>query len=81
MLLAGFVLITDNQVHWGNLALAEVFALLLGIWLGVLGLDLWRGNRPAKRVGGALLLLLASGYWLTWLGLNYWLISALLAEG
>ena len=79
MLLSGFTLITNNKVHYGNLALAETLAIVLGIGLWVVGLDIWRGSGSVRKVGGALLLLLAAGYTLCWLGVNYLLADMILS--
>ena len=71
MLLSGFTLITNNKIHYGNLALAEALTILLGVGLWVIGLDVWRGSSRARKIGGGCLLLVAALYTLGWLGLNY----------
>ena len=65
-------LITNNKINYGDVALAEGLLTLLGVGLWVLGLDVWRGQSRARKIGGGLLLLLAAGYTIAWASLNYW---------
>ena len=44
VLLAGFTIITNSKIHYGNLAVAEALTIMVGSWLWVGGLDLWRSS-------------------------------------
>ena len=65
-------LVTNNQVNYGDVAIGEGLLTLIGIGLWVLGTDVWRGQSRARKISGALLLLLAAGYSAAWVGINYW---------
>ena len=65
-----FPLIKEAKIQYGNLGLAELLTVPLGIGLWVLGLRLRRGGRWPKRAAGIVLLVLAVIYTLGWLGIN-----------
>jgi hypothetical protein len=65
-------LVTNNKINYGDVALGEGLLTLLGIGLWVIGIDVWRGQSRARKIGGVLLLLLAASYSVAWAGLNYW---------
>ncbi len=65
-------MVTNNKINYGDVLLGESLLTLFGIGLWVVGLDVWRGQSRARKVGGALLLLLAAGYSVVWAGINYW---------
>jgi len=65
-------LVTNNKVNYGDVAIGEGLLTLLGIGLWVLGADVWRGQSRGRRIGGAFLLLVAAGYSVAWVGINYW---------
>jgi len=77
ILLSGFTLITNNKVHYGNLAMAEALTILLGVGLWVIGLDVWRGSSRGRKLGGGGLLLVAALYTVGWLGMNYLFVETL----
>lgn len=72
LLLVSISLITNNKINYFDLVLAEALSVLFGLVLWTVGLDLWRGRGRLRKLSGAVLLLLALGYSLGWLGLNYW---------
>ncbi|MGI4832537.1 MAG: hypothetical protein ACRYFK_03650 [Janthinobacterium lividum] len=73
MLLAiNISLVTNNKLNYFDLILGETLITLFGVGLWVVGVDVWRGQTRARKVGGALVLLLAAGYSVAWAGLNYW---------
>ena len=65
-------LVTNNKINYVDLLVGEGLLTLIGIGLWVLGVEVWRGQSRARKVGGVALLLLATGYSLAWLGINYW---------
>lgn len=65
-------LVTNSKINYGQVAIGEGLLTLIGIGLWVLGTDVWRGQSRARKIGGALLLLLAAGYTVAWAGINYW---------
>ena len=70
-------LVTNNRINYGQLVLGESLLTLIGIGLWVVGIDVWQGQSRARKIGGALLLLLAASYSLFWVGINYWAFSQL----
>jgi hypothetical protein len=78
ILLSGFTLITNNKIHYGNLALAEALTILLGVGLWVIGLDVWRGSSRGRKIGGGSLLVVAALYTAGWLGLNYLFLESVI---
>ncbi len=72
LLLLHVSLVTNNKINYFGLVLAETLTLLVGVGLWVIGVDLWRGASKARKIGGALVLVVATFYSLGWLGANYW---------
>jgi hypothetical protein len=70
-------LITNGKINYFDLLLGETLITLLGVGLWVVGVDVWRGQSRARKIGGALVLLLAAGYSVAWVGLNYWVYTQL----
>jgi hypothetical protein len=65
-------MVANNKINYGDVAVGEGLLTLLGVGLWVVGIDVWRGQSRARKVSGALLLLLAAGYSIAWAGINYW---------
>ncbi len=65
-----FPLIKEAKIQYGNLALAELLTVPLGVGVWWLGLRLRRAGSWPKRTMGALLLLVALLYSLGWLIIN-----------
>jgi hypothetical protein len=65
-------LVTNNKINYGQVALGEGLLTLVGIGLWVLGTDVWRGQSRTRKIGGAFLLLVAAGYSVAWLEINFW---------
>ena len=72
LLLINVSVITNGKINYSSVLLAEAILLVIGAGLWVVGVDVWQGPSRARKIGGALLLLLAAGYSLAWVGLNYW---------
>ena len=64
--------VTNNKFNYSGFALVEALAILLGVGLWVIGLDLWRGAGKVRKLSGAFVLAIAVCYSLGWLGANYW---------
>jgi len=77
ILLSGFTLVTNNKIHYGNLALAEALTIVLGVGLWLIALDVWRGHSRARKIGGGCLLVAAALYTVGWLGINYLFIESI----
>jgi len=65
-------LVTNNKINYGQVALGEGLLTLVGIGLWVLGTDVWRGQSRARKIVGAFLLLVAVGYSVAWVEINFW---------
>ena len=72
LLVINIALVTNGKINYFDLVLGEALITLLGVGLWVVGVDVWRGQSRARKIGGALLLMLAAGYSVAWAGLNYW---------
>ena len=71
-LLINVSVITNGKINYFSVLLAEAILLVIGVGLWAVGVDVWQGRSRARKIGGALLLLLAAGYSVAWVGLNYW---------
>ena len=65
-------LVTNSKINYGDVVVAEGLLTLIGIGLWVLGTDVWRGQSRGRKIGGIFLLLVAAGYSVAWVGINYW---------
>jgi len=65
-----FPLIQEAKIQYGNLALAEVLTIPLGMALWVLGGRLRRAGSRPKQAVGVVVLGIAVIYTLGWLGIN-----------
>jgi hypothetical protein len=81
LLLLNISLIENNKVNYLSVFtffIPVAIAVLAGVWLWVIGLDLVRGSHPAWRVGGALVLAVAALYSVALAGLVYWEVNQVL---
>jgi len=65
-----FPLIKEAKIQYGNLVLAELLTVSLGVGFWLLGLRLRRVGKWPKQAAGIALLVLAVIYTLGWLGIN-----------
>lgn len=72
LLLINVSVITNGKINYFEVLLAEAILLIIGAGLWAAGVDVWQGQSRARKIGGGLLLLLAAGYSVAWVGLNYW---------
>jgi len=77
LLVINISLITNGKINYFDLFLFEALLTLLGVGLWAIGLDVWRGQSRARKIGGRLVLLLAASYSVAWLGSNYWVYTQL----
>ena len=82
LLLLNITFIKDDKIYYPGVfafVVALGLAVLAGIWLWLIGLDLVRSRQPGRRVGGVLVLAVAATYSLAIIGLLYWEAGQLLA--
>ena len=72
LLVINLSLVTNSKINYGSVALGEGLLTLFVVGLWVIGLDVWRGHGRVRKVGGAVVLLLAAGASVAWVSINYW---------